>query len=252
MTILISGACGFMGREVAAQAKSSGIDVVCGVDIAAGVAPYQPDFPLYANYADAPKADVVIDFSNWKPGANVLDYATKHRVPVVIASTGLTDEQLHQIAEASKVVPIFRSGNMSLGIALLRALAKKAAGVLGDAFDVEIVEAHHNRKLDAPSGTALMLLDAVKSAYPDEREPVFGRHGRDCKRQHQEIGMHSLRGGTVTGEHEVCFFGTGERIRISHSAENRGVFAAGALRAAEFLMNQQPGMYSMDDVVGQL
>ena len=100
MTILISGACGFMGREVAAQAKSSGIDVVCGVDIAAGVAPYQPDFPLYANYADAPKADVVIDFSNWKPGANVLDYATKYRVPVVIASTGLTDEQLHQIAEA--------------------------------------------------------------------------------------------------------------------------------------------------------
>ena len=184
MTILISGACGFMGREVAAQAKSSGIDVVCGVDIAAGVAPYQPDFPLYANYADAPKADVVIDFSNWKPGANVLDYATKYRVPVVIASTGLTDEQLHQIAEASKVVPIFRSGNMSLGIALLRALAKKAAGVLGDAFDVEIVEAHHNRKLDAPSGTALMLLDAVKSAYPDEREAVFGRHGRDCKRQH--------------------------------------------------------------------
>lgn len=172
MTILISGACGFMGREVAAQAKSSGIDVVCGVDIAAGVAPYQPDFPLYANYADAPKADVVIDFSNWKPGANVLDYATKHRVPVVIASTGLTDEQLHQIAEASKVVPIFRSGNMSLGIALLRALAKKAASVLGDAFDVEIVEAHHNRKLDAPSGTALMLLDAVKSAYPDEREAV--------------------------------------------------------------------------------
>jgi 4-hydroxy-tetrahydrodipicolinate reductase len=252
MTILISGACGFMGREVAAQAKSSGIDVVCGVDIAAGVAPYQPDFPLYANYADAPKADVVIDFSNWKPGANVLDYATKYRVPVVIASTGLTDEQLHQIAEASKVVPIFRSGNMSLGIALLRALAKKAAGVLGDAFDVEIVEAHHNRKLDAPSGTALMLLDAVKSAYPDEREAVFGRHGRDCKRQHQEIGMHSLRGGTVTGEHEVCFFGTGERIRISHSAENRGVFAAGALRAAAFLMNQQPGMYSMDDVVGQL
>ena len=183
---------------------------------------------------------------------SVLDYATKYRVPVVIASTGLTDEQLHQIAEASKVVPIFRSGNMSLGIALLRALAKKAAGVLGDAFDVEIVEAHHNRKLDAPSGSALMLLDAVKSAYPDEREAVFGRHGRDCKRQHQEIGMHSLRGGTVTGEHEVCFFGTGERIRISHSAENRGVFAAGALRAAAFLMNQQPGMYSMDDVVGQL
>ena len=177
----------------------------------------------------------------------------KYRVPVVIASTGLTDEQLHQIAEASKVVPIFRSGNMSLGIALPRALAKKAAGVLGDAFDVEIVEAHHNRKLDAPSGTALMLLDAVKSAYPDEREAVFWPPR--TRLQAPASGNRDAlpaRGGTVTGEHEVCFFGTGERIRISHSAENRGAFAAGALRAAAFLMNQQPGMYSMDDVVGQL
>lgn len=252
MRILISGACGYMGREVAAQAKANGIEVVCGVDIAAGVAPYQPDFPLYKTYDDAPAADVVIDFSNWMPGANVLDYARKYRVPVVIASTGLTEEQLAAVEETAKVVPIFRSGNMSLGIALLRSLVKKAAGVLGDAFDVEIVEAHHNRKLDAPSGTALMLLDAVKSAYPDEREAVYGRQGRNSKRQHQEIGVHALRGGTVTGEHEVCFFGTGERIRISHSAENRGVFAAGALRAAEFLMNQQPGNYNMDDVVGKL
>ena len=250
MTILISGACGFMGREVAAQAKSSGIDVVCGVDIAAGVAPYQPDFPLYANYADAPKADVVIDFSNWKPGANVLDYAMKHRVPVVIASTGLTDEQLHQIAEASKVVPIFRSGNMSLGIALLRALAKKAAGVLGDAFDVEIVEAHHNRKLDAPSGTALMLLDADKSAYPDEREAVFGRHGRDCKRQHQEIGMHSLRGGTVAGTHEVHFFGPDEEICLTHRATSRQIFVNGAVACAQRLMVRPvAGFYTFDQLM---
>ena len=248
MNILISGALGFMGREVAAQAKASGIDVLCGVDIMPG----QADYPLYTTFENCPKADVIIDFSTWKPGADLLTYALKHRIPAVIATTGLSEEQLAAIDEAAKVIPIFRSGNMSLGIALLRALAKKAASVLGETFDIEIVEAHHNRKADAPSGTALMLLDAVKDGCESGREAVFGRHGRDCKRQKKEIGVHALRGGTVTGEHEVCFFGTSERVKISHSAENRSVFAAGALKAAAFLVGQKPGMYSMDDVVGKL
>lgn len=248
MKILISGALGFMGREVARQAAEHGMEVACGVDIVPG----QADFPLYQTFEDCPEADVIVDFSTWKPGADLLTYAVKHRIPAVIATTGLSEEQLSAIDEAAKVIPIFRSGNMSLGIALLRALAKKAAGVLGESFDIEIVEAHHNRKADAPSGTALMLLDAVKEGCAEEREAVFGRHGRDCRRRRQEIGVHALRGGTVTGEHEVCFFGTSERIRVSHSAENRSVFAAGALRAAEFLVGQKPGLYSMDDVVGKL
>jgi len=248
MKILISGALGFMGREVAAQAKAHGDEIVCGVDIVPG----QADFPLYQTFEDCPAADVIVDFSTWKPGADLLTYAVKNRIPAVIATTGLSEEQLAAIDEAAKVIPIFRSGNMSLGIALLRALAKKAAGVLGETFDIEIVETHHNRKADAPSGTALMLLDAVKEGCTGERDAVYGRHGRDCKRQKQEIGVHALRGGTVTGEHEVCFFGTSERIRISHSAENRSVFAAGALRAAAFLTEQQPGLYTMDDVVGKL
>lgn len=248
MKILISGALGYMGREVAAQAKANGHEIVCGVDIVPGTA----EFPLYQTFEGCPAADVIVDFSTWKPGADLLTFAVKNRIPAVIATTGLTEEQLAAIDEAAKVIPVFRSGNMSLGIALLRALAKKAAGVLGETFDIEIVEAHHNRKADAPSGTALMLLDAVKEGCAEEREAVYGRHGRDCKRKKQEIGVHALRGGTVTGEHEVCFFGTSERIRISHSAENRSVFAAGALRAAEFLAGQKPGLYSMDDVVGKL
>lgn len=248
MKIVISGALGYMGREVAAQAKATGVEIVAGVDITDGTA----DFPLYHSYEQCPAADVVIDFSTWKPGADLLTWAVQHRVPAVIATTGLSEEQLSAIDEAAKVIPIFRSGNMSLGIAVLQALTKKAAAILGDAFDVEIVETHHHRKADAPSGTALMLLDAVKEGSVSAREAVFGRHGRDCKRQPQEIGVHALRGGTVTGEHEVCFFGTSERIKISHSAENRGVFAAGALRAAEFLVRQKPGLYSMADVVGQL
>lgn len=248
MNILISGALGFMGREVATQAKANGAQIVAGVDIADGTA----DFPLYHNFEQCPTADVVIDFSTWKPGADLLTWAVQHRVPAVIASTGLSEEQLAAIDEAAKIIPIFRSGNMSLGIAVLQALTRKAAAILGENFDVEIVETHHHRKADAPSGTALMLLDAVKEGCTSEREAVFGRHGRDCKRQPQEIGVHALRGGTVTGEHEVCFFGTSERIKISHTAENRGVFAAGALRAAEFLIGQKPGLYSMADVVGQL
>ncbi len=248
MKILISGALGYMGREVAAQAKAMDIEVACGVDVIPGTA----DFPLHATFEDCPPVDVIVDFSTWKPGADLLTYAVKHRIPAVIATTGLTEEQLAAIDEAAKIIPIFRSGNMSLGVALMRALAKKAAEVLGETFDIEIVEAHHNRKADAPSGTALMLLDAVKAGCESDREALYGRHGRDCKRKKQEIGVHALRGGTVTGEHEVCFFGPSERVKLSHSAENRSVFAAGALRAATFLVGKKPGLYTMDDVVGQL
>lgn len=145
MKILISGALGFMGREVAALAKKDGIEVACGVDIMPG----QADYPLYTTYEQCPDVDVAIDFSTWKPGADLLTWALKHRVPAVIATTGLSEEQLAAIDEAAKVIPIFRSGNMSLGIALLQALAKKAASVLGDSFDIEIVETHHNRKAGA-------------------------------------------------------------------------------------------------------
>lgn len=249
MKILISGAAGFMGREVAAQAKAAGIEIAGGVDVVQITA----DFPVWADFAQAPAdVDCIVDFS--KPGSleGLLAYAKKNRIPAVLATTGYSQDQLAAIDEAAKEIAIFRSANMSVGIALLRALARKAAEVLGDDFDVEIVEAHHNRKADAPSGTALMLYDAVKDAYAEPRVAQNGRSGRDCKRQHNEIGLHALRGGTVTGEHEVCFFGPAERIKVSHCAENRSVFAQGALRAAAFLPGKDPGLYTMDDVVGQI
>lgn len=248
MKILISGALGHMGREVARQAEAEGVEIVAGVDAAAGEIP----FSLYSRFEDAPAADVVIDFSVPQALPGLLDYCVRNHVPAVLCTTGYDDHQLAAIDEAAKRVAMFRSGNMSLGIALVRALARKAATVLGDGFDVEIVETHHNRKKDAPSGTALMLCDAVRDAYDQPREAVYGRHGRESKRQPNEIGIHALRGGTVTGEHAVCFFGPSERITISHSAENRSLFASGALRAAAFLSGKEPGLYSMDDIVGEL
>ena len=248
MKILISGAAGHMGREVAAQAMAAGIEIAGGVDVAG----MQADYPVWTDFAQAPVADCIVDFSRPASLEGLLAYAKQHRIPAVLATTGYDEAQLAAIDEAAKVIPIFRSANMSVGIALLRALSRKAAHVLGNDFDVEIVEAHHNRKADAPSGTALMLYDAVKDAYNEPREAVYGRHGRDCRRAHNEIGLHALRGGTVTGEHEVCFFGPSERITLRHSAENRSVFAQGALRAAAFLPGKAPGLYTMDDVVGEI
>jgi len=248
MRILISGAAGHMGRAVAQQAESQGIEIACGVDVLS----VNASFPVVDAFDKAPMVDVIIDFSRPDSLKGLLDYAIANHIPAVLATTGYTPDQLAAIDEAAKVIPIFRSANMSVGVALVRALARKAAAILGAGFDVEIVEAHHNRKVDAPSGTAMMLCDALKDAYDEPKEAVCGRSGRDCKRQTKEIGIHALRGGTVTGEHQVCFFGPSERIVISHSAENRSLFAAGALRAAAFLMGKEPGMYTMDDVVGDI
>ena len=250
MKILLSGALGFMGREVALQVRTESDEnrILCGVDEVKG----ETDFPLYERFEDAPTADVVIDFSSPKALSGVLKYCVERHVPAVLCTTGYDDKQLEDIFEASKQVALFRSGNMSVGIALLRSLAKKAAMVLGESFDVEIIETHHNRKKDAPSGTALMLLDAIQDAYAEPHAEVYGRHGRNCPREKGEIGIHALRGGTVIGEHEVYFLGPSERIRLSHSIENRSVFASGALRAALFLMTKDSGLYDMDDLVRRL
>lgn len=249
MKVLITGALGFMGLEVARAVRAAGCEIACGVDPREGTT----DYPLYRSFADVQgEVDVIIDFSSPAALDDLLGYARAHHVPAVLATTGYTPEQLQQIDEAAKEIALFRSANMSVGVALLRALSRKAAQVLGAQYDIEIIEAHHNRKQDAPSGTALMLLDAVKAGADEELEAVFGRHGRDAKRQPREIGVHAVRGGTVTGEHEVCFFGPSERIKLSHSAENRGVFAGGAVRAAAYLVGKAPGLYSMDDVMGDI
>lgn len=247
MKILISGALGHMGRAVAAQASADGIEIVAGVDALQG----DCSFPCHTSFDALPDCSgaVIVDFSRPEALPSLLAYAVKNHLPVVLATTGYTPEQEQEVDQAARQIPVFRSANMSVGVALLRHLCQEAAKVLGETFDVEIVEAHHNRKVDAPSGTALLLFDAIKDAYDEPRYAQLGRGGRNCKRQHNEIGIHALRGGTVTGEHEVCFFGPAERIRLSHSAEDRSVFASGALKAAAYLQGKAPGRYTMEDLV---
>ena len=245
MRVLISGACGRMGRAVASCAGKMGIEIACGVDPCEG----KTDFPLYADFSAVTEdVDCIIDFSRPEALDGLLSYAVAHKTPCVICSTGFSGAQLEQIDAASKVVPVFRSANMSYGIAVRRKLARMASTLLGDDFDVEIVEAHHNQKMDAPSGTALMLFNEIKDLYEQPRERRDGRSGIS-KRTKTEIGMHALRGGTVAGEHTVCYFGSMERIELHHSAEDRSVFALGSLRAASFIAGRDPGLYNMDDML---
>ncbi|MBQ3202542.1 MAG: 4-hydroxy-tetrahydrodipicolinate reductase [Clostridia bacterium] len=245
MKLILNGALGRMGRAVASLAADRGHEIVAGVDVAVGEA----GFPVYTDWADCPAADAVIDFSNPSALEAELAYVTAHNLPLVLCTTGLSAEQIAVVHKAAETIPVFFSSNMSLGVAVLSALTKKAAAVLGDTFDIEIVEMHHNQKLDAPSGTALMLADAAKAGLSYEPEYTYDRHTRRQKRQKQEIGIASLRGGTVVGEHSVYFAGEQEVLTLSHSAGSRSVFASGALTASAFIVGKQPGMYSMEDIL---
>ena len=247
MKIWVSGAAGHMGQAVAQLAREQGVEVLGGIDTREA-----PGLNVYPDFASLPEAgEAVIDFSAPAALEGLLAWAVPRGVPCVLATTGYTEVQLRAIEEAAKRIALFRSANMSVGIALLRKLARETAAALGAGFDIEIVEAHHRRKKDAPSGTALMLYDAVKDARETASPAVFGREGRDCPRQKGDIGVHAIRGGTVTGEHQVLFLGDMERITLSHSAENRAVFAAGALRAAAFLRGKAPGLYDMDSLLAE-
>jgi 4-hydroxy-tetrahydrodipicolinate reductase len=194
------------------------------------------------------KADVIIDFSNHACTKDLMDYAVRTNTPCVVATTGHTVQELEMIDEAAKSVAIFRSANMSIGIAVLADFAKRAAALMPEA-DIEIIEKHHNQKLDAPSGTALMLEKAAEAGVDYTPSVVYDRHTERKKREKTEIGMHSVRGGTIVGEHEVIFAGHDEVVTLSHSAQSREVFARGALSAAVYMKGKSAGMYSMKDVI---
>ena len=241
MNIIISGAGGRMGKALRAMLEKKGATAAALVD------PFvQEDgmLPQLTDYTGS--ADCIIDFSNHAGTNALVDFAVAHKLPLVVATTGHTPEEVDRIHQAAQCIPVFHSGNMSLGIALLTELAKQTAQMFPEA-DIEIVEAHHNQKLDAPSGTALMLAKAVQEARP-EAKPLVGRNGSG-KRTKEEIGIHSLRMGNTVGWHEVIVNTGTQIITLKHEAQDRSLFAEGALAAAAFLIGKAPGLYTMKDIV---
>lgn len=238
-----------MGNAVRQIIKDTpDMEIVAGVDITEGTA----EFPVYKSIADVKEtADSIIDFSSPKALSSILDYATSKNVPVVLCTTGFSEEQLSDIKKASEKVAILRSANMSLGINTLVKLLKTATEILANnGYDIEIVERHHNQKKDAPSGTALLLADAINDTAGGKYEYVFDRSGRREVRPKDEIGISAVRGGSIVGDHEVIFAGLDEVIEINHRAYSRSVFAKGAVSAAAFLKGKPAGMYDMSNVIG--
>ena len=249
LKIIISGCNGHMGRVVASLcAADPQVEVVAGFDVMGST---DREFPVFSSPAQFQgKADAVIDFSSPAALEGLLAFGKATKTPLVLATTGYSPEQVAQVGAAALEVPIFRSANMSLGINVLLELVKKAAAVLGDSYDIEIVERHHRRKVDAPSGTALMIADAAASACGHETEYVFERHSVRQPRDKKEIGISAVRGGTIVGEHEIIFAGHDEVMEIKHTALSREIFAQGAVEAAKFIATvTAPGMYDMSMLV---
>ena len=246
--ILLSGAGGHMGKAVARVCeKTSGVEITAGCDIHTDGS---EKFPIYAKPSEVKEEfDVIIDFSHPSAFDGIIDCAVSTNTPAVICTTGLSDGQKSKMAEAAKSAPIFFSANMSIGINLLIDLACKAARLLENNFDIEIIEKHHNQKLDAPSGTALAIADAISESVSMSPEYVYDRHSVRQKRGKTEIGLHAVRGGTIVGEHDVIFAGTDEVIELKHSAASKEVFAVGAVKAAAFMKGKPAGMYSMKDLI---
>ena len=247
MKVIINGYSGTMGQVLTkCVADDEELELVAGIS----PKPHDVDgFNTYSSFADVKEdSDVVIDFSNPLALDGILEYCLKTKTPVVLATTGYNDEEMEKIHEAAKQIPVFLSFNMSLGVNILLKLVKEAAKNLAN-FDIEIIEKHHNKKVDSPSGTAVMIANAVKEIR-EQSEFIYGRHGRTGKRQQNEVGIHAVRGGTIVGEHSAIFAGNDEILEINHSARSKNVFAEGAIAAAKYLVNQEPGFYNMDDMLG--
>ena len=245
--IILCGANGKMGHVIRnIVAADNECEIVAGVDINTE----STDFPIYSEIDSVKEsADVIIDFSNPALLNSLLEYSAAKKIPVVIATTGFDDDQKKHIENAATENGVFFTYNMSLGINLLATLAKKAVDVLGNDFDIEIIEKHHNQKIDAPSGTALMLADAICEEIDKPMKYEYDRHSKREKRSKNEIGMHAVRGGTIVGEHEIIFAGRDEIITLSHSARSKEIFAVGAVNAAKYMVGKGAGLYTMKDLI---
>jgi 4-hydroxy-tetrahydrodipicolinate reductase len=245
--IIICGIGGKMGKMLVETAKDfKDIKIVAGVD---RYCAEKYNFPVFEDFSECNvSCDVVIDFSRPEALESIINYCAKNRTPVILACTGYQDSHRKQIEKASAEFAVFHSSNMSLGINLLSELVKKAAEAL-EGFDIEIIEKHHNKKADSPSGTALTLANSINSVFKEKKNYIYGRHSLNAPRKSDEIGIHAVRGGTLAGEHDVLFMGNNEVITLSHSAQTRVVFAEGALKAALYMKGKQKGLFSMSDMI---
>ena len=249
--IIMNGCNGKMGQVISRlAAEDNACEIVAGFDVNDNI---DNAYPVFSNPDDfTGDADVIIDFSHPSALSGMLSYCKRRKLPIIICTTGLSNEQKEEFTAASKEIPVFFSANMSLGINLLIALAKKATKLLEGNFDIEIVERHHNQKIDAPSGTALAIADAIDETLSFPAEYVYDRHAVRKKRKSTEIGIHAVRGGTIVGDHDIIFAGNDEVIELKHSAASKEVFAVGAIRAAKFISDKPAGLYNMNDLIGNL
>jgi len=248
--MIMHGCNGRMGQMITGIVESDPeIEIVAGIDVFGG---QKNDYPVFDSLDKCDvDADVLVDFVGANAVDGLLDWCKAQKVPCVLCSTGLSEAQLDRVKEVAGEVAMLRSANMSLGINTLMKVLEQVAPVFADAgFDIEIVEKHHNQKLDAPSGTAIALADSINNAFDDKYEYVYDRSARREKRPKKEIGLSAVRGGTIVGDHDVIFAGLDEVVTFSHTAYSRGVFAKGAIQAAKFLAGKGPGMYDMSDVIG--
>lgn len=248
--IIMKGCNGKMGQVITDLVREEeDAVIVAGLD---RVDNRDNGYPVYQDLSECDiDADVLIDFSSIHGLESLLDEAAKRKLPIVLCTTGLSEEQIALVEETSKVIPILRSANMSMGVNTIMKVLRAVSKVLADAnFDIEIVERHHNQKVDAPSGTALALADVIRETLDEEYKYVYDRSQVREKRTKKEIGISAVRGGTIVGEHEVIFAGTDELIEIKHTAYSKAIFAKGSIQAAKFLAGKKPGMYDMSQVIG--
>jgi len=249
INVVVSGCNGAMGRVLTKVIdETEDMTIVAGIDKNKDL--YKNNYPVYESpLLIKEKCDVIIDFSNTSNLNGLLEYSVNNNIALVIATTGFSKEEEEKIKEVSKQIIIFKSSNMSLGVNLLINLSKQATNTLGNITDIEIIEKHHNKKVDAPSGTAKMIANAINEELDNSMEFNYGRIGTDVKRKENEIGIHAVRGGTITGDHTVIFAGLDEIIEIKHTALSKKVFAQGAIKAAQYILNKENGLYDMNNLI---
>lgn len=248
MRVILNGYMGKMGKVLIEMINArKNMEIVAGID---SNAESNEEFATFKKPADCNvNGDVIIDFSNHAAVPDLLAYAVKSKTPIVVATTALTEDEVKLMHSATEEIPVFNSSNMSIGINVISRALEGMMKHLEDDFDIEIIEKHHNMKKDSPSGTALLLADAINGAAKEKKEYVFGRHSRNDNREHNDIGIHAVRGGTIPGEHTVIFAGSDEIIEIKHTALSRKIFAKGAIEAAVYICSLNPGLYSMSNMI---